>query len=268
MSEGNSDPGLRWAARAGRIAGMVARELALPAAAVVTAPLSVVRGHFRRPVPDVAPAAQAVMLVHGFASAPSCWFALTKALRAHGVAVATLDYSPFESSVERLAERLAALTHRLAERSGARTVHLVGHSLGGLVIAQALTDARLAGRVDGVVTISTPFGGSPWADLLPLGPIGQELRAGSPLLRRLAGVPAVPGMRWLAFSSTLDIVVPARRAIPANRQVEHVVISEAGHAGMPLNPRVIERIVGEVVDPPGDDQPRDNLPCDNLPWAA
>jgi pimeloyl-ACP methyl ester carboxylesterase len=264
MSDGNSHPGAGWAARVGRIAAMVARELALPAATVVTAPLSVARGHFQRPeapAPDVAPAAQAVVLVHGFASAPSCWFTLTRALRAHGVAVTTLDYSPFEASVEQLAERLVTATHRLAEQSGARTVHLVGHSLGGLVIAQALTDERLAGRVDGVVTISSPFGGSPWADLLPLGPIGRQLRVGSPLLRRLAGVPATPAMRWLAFSSTLDVVVPGGRAVPANRPVEHVVITEAGHAGMPLNPLVIERIVNEIVDRPREDWPGDAQPC-------
>jgi pimeloyl-ACP methyl ester carboxylesterase len=50
-------------------------------------------------------------------------------------------------------------------------------------------------------------------------------------------------VRWLAFASTLDPIVPADRAVPANRQATRVLIGAAGHSGMLLDPDVIARIV-------------------------
>ena len=61
-----------------------------------------------------------------------------------------MSYTPVGTSVQQLAERLVAEVEQLLSRTGADKVHLVGHSLGGVVIAQALADGRLAGRVDTV----------------------------------------------------------------------------------------------------------------------
>jgi pimeloyl-ACP methyl ester carboxylesterase len=50
-------------------------------------------------------------------------------------------------------------------------------------------------------------------------------------------------VRWLAFGSTLDPIVPAHRAVPANRQATRVMVDAAGHCGMLLDPEVIAWIV-------------------------
>ena len=110
-----------------------------------------------------------VLLVHGFGGTKSSWSYLARTLRARGVLVDTVTYAPFGTSVEKVADQLAIEVARLLSRTGADKVHLVGHSLGGVVIAQAITSGRLAGRVDTVVTLGAPFGGSPWAHLLPFG---------------------------------------------------------------------------------------------------
>ena len=65
--------------------------------------------------------------------------------------------------MEQLADRLVVEVDRLLSQTGADKVHLVGHSLGGVVIAQAIAGGRLTGLVDTVVTLGAPFGGSPWA---------------------------------------------------------------------------------------------------------
>src|SRR6185437_1374001 len=75
-----------------------------------------------------------------------------------------------------------------------------------------------------VITLGSPFGGSPWAHLLPFGPIIPELREGSPLLRRLASAPIPDGVRWLAFTATLDIIVPGVRSVPPHPQVETITV--------------------------------------------
>jgi pimeloyl-ACP methyl ester carboxylesterase len=107
-----------------------------------------------------------VVLVHGFAVSSTSWFAVRRALCADGRTVVSFDYPPWASSVDELADRLVETVEDVL----AGTVHLVGHSLGGVIIAPALTRDRLAGHVDLVVTLGSPFSGSPWAGMLPLGP--------------------------------------------------------------------------------------------------
>ena len=118
-------------------------------------------------------------------------------------------------------------------------MHLVGHSLGGVVIAQAIADGGLNGLVDTVVTLGSPFGGSPWAGLLPFVEIVRALRPGSPLLQRLASAPLPDGVRWLAVTAALDIIVPGMRSVPTHAQVETITVNGVGHLGMLLSRQVI-----------------------------
>jgi triacylglycerol lipase len=187
---------------------------------------------------DVAP----VVLVHGLGGTPSGWSALEQVLSARGTVVKAIGYSALGTSVERLADRLVSEVDRTLAETGADKVHLVGHSLGGLIIAQALASDRLRGRVGTVVTIGTPFGGSPWASVLPLCRIVRELRAGSPLLRRLRSAGLATDPRWVAFAAASDRVVPGRRAVPRFRQVRCETVAGVGHRGMRRSPAVISRI--------------------------
>jgi triacylglycerol lipase len=184
-----------------------------------------------------------MVLVHGFAATSTSWFALRRALHAAGRTVVSFDYPPWASSVDELADRFAETVEDVLAATGASKVHLVGHSLGGVIIAVAMTRDRLAEHVDLVVTIGSPFGGSPWAGMLPLAPLVRALRPGSALLRRLAAAPAPARVRWLAFAATHDPIVPAHCAVPANRQATRVTIDAAGHSGMLLHPEVIARIL-------------------------
>jgi pimeloyl-ACP methyl ester carboxylesterase len=187
-----------------------------------------------------------VVLVHGFAGSSASWFAVRRALRADGRTVVAFDYRPWAPSVDDLADKLIETVEDVLAATGAGRVHLVGHSLGGVIIALALMRDRLAGHVDLVITLGSPFSGSPWAGVLPLGPLLRALRPGSPLLSRLASSPAPSGVRWLAFASTLDPIVPVHRAVPANRQATRVTVDAAGHSGMLLDPEVIARIVAST----------------------
>jgi pimeloyl-ACP methyl ester carboxylesterase len=259
-----------------RTAAVAGREIVATAAAVCTLPLRVscdvalsVRGRRQEPLrfPVEGEAARPVILVHGFAASPTCWFALQRALRSEGQVVATFDYWPWASSVDDLADRLVATVEELIAVTGADKVHLVGHSLGGVVIAQALTSDRLAGCVDRVVTLGSPFGGTLWARLVPVGPLVWALRPGSPFLRRLAAAPPPARVSWLVFASTTDQIVTPDRAVPVNRDVRRVLVEGAGHSGMLLAPDVIAQIGAETSRRPCDPAGRNGSP-DHLRAAA
>ena len=96
------------------------------------------------------------------------------------------------------------------------------------------------------VTLAAPFGGSPWANLLPFVAVVRALREGSPLLRRLACAPIPDGVRWLAFTAPLDMIVPGLRSVPAHADVETVTVGGVGHLGMLLSRQVVGRIVAAL----------------------
>jgi triacylglycerol lipase len=193
-----------------------------------------------------APTARPVLLVHGFGGTKSSWSVIAQALSDRGIMVDTITYSPLGSSVEQLADELVAAVERTLSQTGADKVHLVGHSLGGVVIAQGIAGGGLVGLVDTVITLGSPFGGSPWAGLLPFGDLLRALRPGSPLLRRLASAPVPDGVRWLAVTAALDVIVPGPRSVPAHADVETITVDGIGHLGMLISRRVVGYIVAAL----------------------
>jgi pimeloyl-ACP methyl ester carboxylesterase len=97
----------------------------------------------------VQPVRAAVILVHGLWMGGWAMQGLRLLLSRRGYAATTLDYRSMAQGLDEHAHRLAA---RIAEL---RPVHLVGHSLGGLVILRYL---RIYGeqRVGRVVLLGTP----------------------------------------------------------------------------------------------------------------
>jgi triacylglycerol lipase len=236
----------------GRAAIVQAYEVGLMASLAATAPLHLAGGFDAASgaLPPVqahtAPTARPVLLVHGFGGTKSSWSFIARTLSAQGLTVDAMTYTPFGTSVEQLADRLVVEVERLLSQTGADKLHLVGHSLGGVVIAQAIAGGRLTGLVDTVVTLAAPFAGSPWANLLPIGAVIRALREGSPLLRRLASAPVPDGVRWLAFTATLDMIVPGLRSVPVPAEVETVTVAGVGHLGMLLSQQVAGRIIAAL----------------------
>ena len=229
-----------------RAAVVHANEAAMLMSVVALAPLRMVGGrgesasnrspHLKA---RTAPTTRPVLLVHGLGGTKSSWSLIAQTLSARGLTVDAITYAPLGTSVEQLADRLVAEVETILSRTGADKVNLVGHSLGGVVIAQAIADGRLDGLVDTVITLGSPFGGSPWAGLLPFLEIVRALRPGSPLLQRLASAPVPDGVRWLAVTAALDIIVPGVRSVPSHAQVETVTVNGVGHLGMLLSHQVI-----------------------------
>ena len=237
----------------GRAAAVHAYELGSLASTAAMAPLCFVGGGFEsassvapQTKTHAPPTTRPVLLVHGFGGTKSSWSVIAQALSDRGTIVHAITYSPLGTSVEQLADELVAAVEGTLARTGADKLHLVGHSLGGVVIAQAIADDRLAGLVDTVITLGSPFGGSPWAGLLPFGDLLRALRSGSPQLRRLASAQVPDGVRWLAVTAALDIIVPGGRSVPAHADVETITVDGIGHLGMLISRRVVDYIIATL----------------------
>jgi pimeloyl-ACP methyl ester carboxylesterase len=101
----------------------------------------------------VTDAEQKVLLVHGLGRTPLSLLLLGRRLRREGYAPEFFGYYAFAESHRRIVERLVRRLRLLAAEGG--PVGLVGHSLGGLLLRQAL--ARVPElEVRGLVMLGTP----------------------------------------------------------------------------------------------------------------
>lgn len=155
-----------------------------------------------------------VVLVHGYAANSGCWRPVRSALHHNGfAAVRARTTLPVGTCVATLAAQLADDCADVLAETGAERVHLVGHSLGGIVVRYAVLRLGLAPSVRSAVTIAAPHRGTPLA-FWGSGLLAAELCPGSPLLRALDEPAGEPdgGVEWTSYYSDCDLVVPADSA--------------------------------------------------------
>lgn len=187
-----------------------------------------------------------VLLVHGMNSNRGIFHVLRRKLQRAGFRqVTALNYNWLATDVRSAAHLLAAEVERLCDRSGHARVHVIGHSLGGLVARYYVQ--RLGGdaRVHTLITLGAPHHGT-LAAMLPLPhPVMRQLRPGSELLTELAGPAPGCETHFIAFHSDLDqLIIPTANAmlVHPDLRVSNVLVRAVGHVSLPMHARVI----GEV----------------------
>ena len=155
--------------------------------------------------------------------------------------VLTLNYSPLTTDVRAAAALLAEEVEELVADTGYERIHVVGHSLGGLIARYYVT--RLGGdeHVHTLVTLGTPHQGTYAAYAAPTRLIGQ-MRPGSGLIREL-DEPA-PGCttRFICYWSDSDLVIVPQSSGALRHpdlSVRNIRLHGVGHISL--------AIVGDVV---------------------
>lgn len=182
-----------------------------------------------------------VVLLHGLFATAGVLRPLRRALDRHKhIHTAAMTYAP-GPGIEELALKLKALAGELAP--GAR-LHLVGHSLGGVVAryyAQEIGDPRVAQTI----SMASPFAGIKRAPLLGFGG-ARDLDPQGELLRRIRlGAARDPQIPHLSIIAASDVIVPApvSHALPGG---EVAVMEGRGHNTLLFDAevaRIIERRV-------------------------
>ncbi len=190
-----------------------------------------------------------VLLVHGLIDNRSVFSVMQRSLRRRGFAhVCTWNYSPLLTDIARGAADLGAHIERVCAQTGYERVHVVGHSLGGLIARYHVQRQGGDRRVESLVTLGTPHRGSVLAHVGPT-PLIRQLRPGSPVLREL-GEPA-PDCRTsvTAIYSDLDqVVLPTSsgRCDHADLAARNVLVRGIGHMSLPRHRIVVDEVAATL----------------------
>jgi pimeloyl-ACP methyl ester carboxylesterase len=206
---------------------------------------------------DVDAAETPILLIHGIVDNHSIFTVMERALRRRGFrTLSVYDYGLLTRDIPQAAELLGEEIEKLAANSGYERVHVIGHSLGGLIARYYVQ--RLGGDafVNTLVTLGTPHQGTKLAHAIPLLPLIRQLTPQSPVIRELAEPATGCRTRFVAFHSDIDHVVgPSRNAMVLHPDLNarNIAVRGVGHLSMPHNGRIAFDIASALrdLDPDG-----------------
>lgn len=199
-----------------------------------------------------------IVLLHGMIDNRSIFTRLHKHLIKNGFSkVSTLNYSPFTTDLRNAARVLADHVAAVVEETGCERIHIVGHSLGGLIARYYVQKMGGDRHVDTLVTLGTPHQGTLAAHAW-VGSLVKQLRPGSDLLAELESQePDVPACQtnFVCYWSDLDhLVLPSRhgRITQPGLKVKNILVRGVGHMTLPVQSRVLRDVcktLGQVHQP-------------------
>ena len=206
-------------------------------------------------VSDMEVAGTPVLLVHGLTDDRSVSTLYRASLRSKGFGlVQAVNYSIFTPDIRTAAYELRRQVNRLRERTGAERIHIVGHSIGGLIARYYVQ--RLGGdrAVHTVATLGTPHTGTMAAYLTPT-PLLRQVTPCSELIAELAQPAPECTTRFLVVWSDLDqLVVPrgnARLTHP-DLAAETLRLSDVGHMSLAMDSHAVNWIASSLPQLPAD----------------
>jgi len=195
-----------------------------------------------------------VLLVHGYGANRSNWWVLSRHLRAAGFdRIHAMNYNPLAVDLPHLAAQCAERVDELKEHFGVDRVHVVGHSLGGIIARYAVQVLGASG-VDTVVTVASPHGGVRLARFTSAvsaaSPFttGAQLRPDAPEMVLLRSSARPLATRFVSYYSNLDMVVTARRAmiIEPELAATNLLIKDHGHLSILLSRQLGSSLVEQL----------------------
>lgn len=221
---------------------MIARALRTHSETVATLREVVLMPRDLAPVlPEATHEDDVVVLVHGFMASAGVFRPLRHRIEEDtGAHVASFTHAP-GARVETIAKSLGRLIDRMPK--GVR-VHIVGHSLGGLVARWYVQELGGHDHVVQTISLGSPFGGTALAKPFPFF-VGRDLHPESPVLHRLRSRAHEHDVPHLSVAGTDDKLVPhhAAHAFPAG---DKVTLGGRGHNTLLYDPAVASLIVRRI----------------------
>jgi pimeloyl-ACP methyl ester carboxylesterase len=198
---------------------------------------------------DVEAAGTPILLLHGMVDNRSIFTLLRRQLRRRGFGrVATMNYKIWTSDVRTAAKQLGATIETICEQTGYERIHVVGHSMGGLIARYYVQ--RLGGdsRVHTIVTLGTPHRGTHAARLVPTG-VCKQLVPGSDVLEELEAPAPTCQTRFVCFWSDIDALISPKQSARLDHPdltARNILVRGVGHLSLPIHRRIVHEIVSTL----------------------
>lgn len=193
-----------------------------------------------------ASAADTVVLLHGLGRGPASMSRLARDLRADGFEVHNLAYPSQRADIRALADTTLGPVFAAPSTDGAR-IHIVTHSLGGILVRQYLHDHGTPASLGRVVMLAPPNAGSELVDRLRTwslyrrlnGPAGLQLGTDDASVPRALGpLPVGTEVGVIAGNVSLNPLFSALISGPDDGKVSVArthVAGETGHLTVPYS---------------------------------
>ena len=189
-----------------------------------------------------------VVLVHGYAGSESVWAPTRHALAEAGFGhIVSLNYNSFATDPNEVSAVVVRLVLATLDRTGDDAIHLVGHSLGGIIVRHAIASAaRVAASTATAVTIASPHQGAPLARIAP-GRCARIMHPHAPTTSEQDA--SLRRVRWLSYYSDADRVVPpsSARLDESRLRATNLLIPGCGHLTICRDARLIRSLVTELI---------------------
>ena len=202
-------------------------------------------------------AATPILLVHGIVDNHSIFTVMDRALRRRGFSdVSSFDYGLFTSDVRSAAHDLQVAVEQLCADSGYEQIHIIGHSLGGLIARYYIQRMEGHRRVHTCVTLGSPHQGTVLARMGKVVPLVRQLAPDSDLITELTLPASDCTTRFIAFYSDIDhLILPHWNATIVHPDLHstNVAIHGVGHMSMPNNGSIAFRIASALRELDGEE---------------
>jgi pimeloyl-ACP methyl ester carboxylesterase len=191
-------------------------------------------------IPDhVAPGDDVVVFLHGLFATAGVLRPLRAAVARHpALHTGALTYFP-GPGVEAIAAKLRELCAALPAHA---RLHLVGHSLGGIVARWFALEAKDA-RVVQTISLATPFAGVPRAAWLGIHST-RDLDTTSPILRKIRLHPDAASIPHLSIIGGADGLVDVAHALPGG---DVLVMDARGHNALLFDEEVARAVEQRIL---------------------
>jgi len=192
-----------------------------------------------------------ILLLNGYGGFGSIWDYQKKSINKERLGpVYTMNVQSLVS-IKTNAKQVQKVVEKIQRETGSKDLILIGHSKGGLVATYYATvlASRSQANIEKVITIGSPFRGSPLAHLA-IGKDAAEMRPGSDLLKELQErVQTSTRPIFFHIGSTMDLVAPASSALLGNDSENELCIDYTGHGGLLFDQMVTDKVIEWIKKP-------------------
>ena len=187
-----------------------------------------------------------VIFLHGLFHNRAVWLWYKYRLRRRGLTDLYSINLPIWKDIETLTERVAMLVDELRHQRGIEKVHLVGHSMGGVIARNYLQIRGGADKVDRCILLGTPNAGS---KLVPfaVSALAKILMPGSSFLTNLNEQPFPKNVHLTNIYSRHDnLVLPFESTILDDQN--NVELTGIGHNALLYHPAAFRAILNAMTE--------------------